>query len=334
MIPKRRLLADALFRLGVFDAWPKGAASRLVVFNYHRLHAGAALQTPFDDGVFGPTALIFEAQASWLARNCNVLSEQDVLDAVGRRRWPRGRNVVITFDDAYHEQFTVAWPILRQRSLPAIFFVATQSISERRVGWWDQIAWLLKETPQDRFVLDGTEYDVRADRGAVFAKLMARMKLEKASSTSGLVERLSAACGVALPSRQQQDEQLMTWSDLREVARQGATIGAHTHSHRVLATLSADEQEDELRTCRDILIGAIGQPVRSLAYPVGNYAHFDRNTKAIARRLGYELGFSFCTGANPSMVKDPFDVRRSAAGLRDSTLGVFAAAASFPLVFN
>ncbi len=334
MIAKRRLLADALYRLGVFDAWPKGAASRLVVFNYHRIHAGAVLPTPFDDGVFGPTAATFEAQVSWLARNCNVLSEQDMLDALARHRWPRGRNVVITFDDAYHEQFTVAWPILRQRSLPAIIFVPTQSVSERRVGWWDQIAWLLKETARDRFVLDGTEYEVRAGREAVAAKLMARMKLEKASATSGLVERLSAACGVPLPSQEQQDEQLMTWADLREIARQGGTIGAHTHSHRVLATLSADEQENELRTCRDILISAIGQPVRSLAYPVGNYTHFGRQTKVIARRLGYELGFSFCTGANPARVMDPFDVRRSAAGLRDPTLGVFAAAASVPLVFS
>jgi peptidoglycan/xylan/chitin deacetylase (PgdA/CDA1 family) len=86
----------------------------------------------------------------------------------------------------------------------------------------------------------------------------------------------------------------------------------------VLATLTLEEQERELVESKRRLEEVLGQPVRTLAYPVGGYEHFHAETRDLARRCGYQAAFSFHTGVNKlhsAEALDPFDLKRIAAPL-------------------
>lgn len=335
MIAKRRLLADLLYSSGLFGMVPLPVRQRLVVFNYHRILPDTRTPIAFDEGVYGPTASEFDAQLGWLARHCRVLNESELIECATTGRMPEGRLAAITFDDAYRDQFTIAWPLLRKHRLPAIFFVPTQLVSERRLGWWDLIAWLLKRTRRDRLEIDGVRYALPAERELACWQLQSRMKLEPATQTAKLVERLAAACEVSLPDLAAQDAELMTWDALRRIAGDGrSAIASHSHSHRVLATLERSEQEVELYASRLVVESEIGRPVRSLAYPVGSHAHFSDTTKELARRCGYQIAFSYKTGANPPGALDPFAIGRVATGSDDHELSLLAAAATLPEVFH
>ncbi len=330
MTAARRALAALLYRARLCDG-PTLPGRRLVVFNYHRVLPDDGAR-PFDDGVFGPTAAELEAQFAWLARSCRVLDEQQLVDGALDGRWPAGRLEAITFDDAYREQHAVAWPLLRKHGLPAIFFVPTALVDERRLGWWDLLAWSLKRTRRDALELDGARFPLPARRAAAIRWLHARMKLEPAERTADLVGRVAAACEVAPPDASAQDAALMTWDEVRAIAADGrSAIGSHAHSHRVLATLPVDEQERELRASRAILARETGRAPRSLAYPVGGPPHVLAATRAAARRVGFALAFSYGDGANPRAL-DRFDIRRSSAG-DEHALPLVAAAAALPAVF-
>jgi hypothetical protein len=65
---KRALLADICSRLGMIallESLPKGDC--LLVLNFHRI--GNPAETPYDPGIFGPTADEFEWQLGYLKRN-------------------------------------------------------------------------------------------------------------------------------------------------------------------------------------------------------------------------------------------------------------------------
>ena len=72
----------------------------------------------------------------FFARYFRVVSVQDLLN-----RMKRGDrldcHLAITFDDGYLDNFEVAAPVLRDRGLPACFFVATGFIGTDRVPGWD-----------------------------------------------------------------------------------------------------------------------------------------------------------------------------------------------------
>jgi peptidoglycan/xylan/chitin deacetylase (PgdA/CDA1 family) len=151
------------------------------------------------------------------------------------------------------------------------------------------------------------------------------MKFAPAGQTAGLLEELSAECGVDLPSPERCSRELMSWEQVREAARAGIAIGSHTVSHRVLATLDLESQRHELRESKALLEARLVRSVRTFAYPVGGYEHFNVETKAIARECGYEAAFSFHTGTNPVEDIDPFDIRRvSAPDDRELYLGALA----------
>jgi peptidoglycan/xylan/chitin deacetylase (PgdA/CDA1 family) len=65
---------------------------------------------------------------------------------------------------------------------------------------------------------------------------------------------------------------LMRWSELREIAQAGISLGSHTSTHPRLAQLSEPEVEEELRISQSSLEDQIGQPVTTFAYPYGETA--------------------------------------------------------------
>jgi peptidoglycan/xylan/chitin deacetylase (PgdA/CDA1 family) len=122
----------------------------------------------------------------------------------------------------------------------------------------------------------------------------------------------------------------MTWEQILESARQGVTIGSHTHTHRVLSTLSLSEQFEEFRLSKEILERKLGRPIRSIAYPVGGETDCHRETAGLAEKCGYELGFSFQTGANRLERLNPFRIGRIAP---ESSIPLTCAAVTLPSIF-
>lgn len=331
MAGKKQLLADVMHRTGLTGAVSRGVGDRLIIFGQHRIRPDdPSFETPFAEDVYGPTVSDFETQVVWLKKHTTVLSQDDLLRHLRDGTHPKGLSTLITFDDGYRDNYELAYPVLEKHGVPAVFFVPSKIIDERRLGWWDVIAYLLKKCERPSIDLDGEVLDL-TDRDTAIARLHKRMQLEKAASTKDLVDRLSEACDVPLPSDEERDAELMTWDQLREVSNGVVTVASHTHSHRVLATLPPETQREELSTSKAFLEERIGKPVRSLAYPVGGYRHFTAQTSKIARECGYELAYSFCTGYNTWDTVATHDVKRIGAPI---SISLFVATTVLPEVFD
>ncbi|HEX7588217.1 MAG TPA: polysaccharide deacetylase family protein [Anaerolineae bacterium] len=86
----------------------------------------------------------------------------------------------------------------------------------------------------------------------------------------GATERLPSLSGRAM----------LSWDEIREMARYGITFGAHTLTHPDLRTLVSSRVEEEIVGSKDILEQALGCRVSSFAYPFGRY---DATSHAAAR---------------------------------------------------
>ena len=82
--------------------------------------------------------------------------------------------------------------------------------------------------------------------------------------TTGFLAGCPAAPAAARPA-----DPMLHWSQLGELADQGVEIGAHTHTHPHLDTLSLRAARDEIVTSKSLLEEALGQRVDSFAYPNG-----------------------------------------------------------------
>ena len=322
-------LAGVLYRCGLLEIGGVGVRGKLIVFNYHRIAPEApAFTTPLDEGVFGPTSSVFEQQISWLKRNMRLLCERELIEIMDSGRYPSEPCALITFDDGYLDNYTLAYPILKRLGAPAIFFIPSYLIESRTVGWWDSIAYLVKKSRKTAIQWNGDTYPL-GRRGAVIELFNQKMKLEPAAKTKDLVERLAEACGEPLPDPQLQNSQLMSWDQIREMSRDMA-IGSHGHTHTVLATLDVRAQKQELEISKSILERRISKPVTSIAYPVGGREHFTMETEKAAEQRGYRAAFSFATGTNSWNGMDRFAIGRVSAPV---SMSLTVAKARIPAFF-
>lgn len=102
------------------------------------------------------------------------------------------------------------------------------------------------------------------------------------------------------------EEQRLTSGQIREMARNGMSIGSHTVSHRELGELEVEEAASEMSLSRLYLEGLLQRPVHFIAYPKGSYNEF---TAKIANEAAYNGGFSVEYGTC-SPATNPYVLRR------------------------
>lgn len=211
---------------------------------YHRV--GRRTPSPVD-----LPADVFAAQLDRVADR--VVSLDDALASVSGAAPDRAPSrstppVVLTFDDGTDDWADVVAPLLAERSLPAVFYVATAYVDEGR----------------------------------------------------------------PLPD----GGRAVSWKGLAELTDSGlATIGSHTHTHRVLGSATAGDATDELDRSRGLIEDRLGVPCRHFAYP---NAVAGSAAAEVAVRRRFASAALAANRTNAAGSTDPYRLGRHALGLADS----------------
>jgi peptidoglycan/xylan/chitin deacetylase (PgdA/CDA1 family) len=114
----------ALVAAAVWNRLRPPSGLRDCILCYHSVHPNRPFRTcrPAD----------FEVQLDWLAEHCEVVAPLGLLQP--REQGLTRPRVAITFDDGYIDNYEHAFPLLRERGLPATFFVTTGLIERDPVA--------------------------------------------------------------------------------------------------------------------------------------------------------------------------------------------------------
>ena len=285
----------------------------LFVLNYHRV--GTTAGNALDDATFSATADEFRRQVSYLKRWFALPPVPQILDCLSRGRFDEP-TALITFDDGYRDNYDQAFPVLRSLGVPACFFVVTGYLDAPSLPWWDRVAYSVKQTAVDRLRIDypeALEFDLRSTpRARVTYRILRAYKQAKPLDQQRFFDELSAATGVDVDAAALSRDLFMSWAAAREMHEAGMTIGSHTVTHPILASIAEDAQRHELVASRERMGQMIGATPDLLAYPVGGPTAFTDATKRLARDAGYQAAFRYFGGHNVAGDWDLFAISRSA----------------------
>jgi peptidoglycan/xylan/chitin deacetylase (PgdA/CDA1 family) len=312
-VRKRELVRQALSAIGLTAARWRLLPRQLYCFNYHRI--GDPTSTEFNRNIFSCTAARFEDHVRCLKSRFEILSLnrlQDILDNGSAGRRPLA---LITFDDGYVDNYTLAFPILRRHQVPATFFLPTAFVGTSILPWWEEVHWLARQAVGSTIRLAGASqpFSLRPEDAERDIRRVADFVKSRRAPVEEKLEDLRAASGGRRPAAEG-NRLFLRWDEVREMRAGGMDFGAHTHNHLVLAHLSLADQRDELSRSKKLLEGALNEPVTAVAYPVGSADAYTPQTCETARALGYRLGFNFRRRINPLPLVDPLDVNRLAVG--------------------
>jgi peptidoglycan/xylan/chitin deacetylase (PgdA/CDA1 family) len=328
---RREHVAHLLERSGALAAILKIRARAsipwLTILTYHRFPSKGRVE-PFDDGVIDVTPEEFERHVVSVKRYFHIVGVAELSAYAEGRSLPKNP-VAIAFDDGYLDSYDIALPILKKHDCKAMFFVATSLATERRVHWWDRIAYVMKTSPRRELRLEYPRavcLDLTGPRNSAIRAVLRLVKFHPSLHWPTFLSELSRAAGVPWSpelDRKLADRLLMTWDHIRALQKAGMDVQSHTRTHRVLQTLPDVELRDELEGSRDDLRRELGAPARAVAYPAGYPVDRVSPVRAALEEAGYEIGLTNGTGPTPLRGEiDRFDIRRQTVerGFSDALL--------------
>lgn len=212
--------------------------------------------------------------------------------------------VVLTFDDGYLGNYTLAYEVLKQHHAPFTIYVATDFIDTPVVLWWYALeALLLARTA------------IKAGLPDHVSTLPASTALEKENSFLVLREHILSCAPDEIdifladlfernafsPQQAEEYKQLPTamlsWEQIVTMNQDPlVTIGAHTRSHPALNQLTETSLHEELAGSKQLLETHLQKPVQHFAYPYGGKNVIGAREINMASQCGFKTAVTTVSG--------------------------------------
>lgn len=236
---------------------------------------------------------LFRQQLEYMKTNFNIVTMEQVIDAVeGKSELPE-KALLLTFDDGYVDNYTFAFPLLEEFGVQGSFFIPGKTFSTHQLLDVNKIHYILASADIYKLVEDvkkemdrhrGTEYDYaptdelfgkyavanRFDvKETVFVKQMLQTVLpEKLRNiiSSNLFEKY-----VGVTEQQLAYELYMTEDQVRTMKRHGMFIGIHGYDHYWLANLPKEQMQKDISMALETLDEFLDRKHWIMNFPYGNY---------------------------------------------------------------
>ena len=247
----------------------------------------------------------FERQMAYLAKHHRVIPLNEAVDMI-RQGKVFTNEVVVTFDDGYANNLSIALPILKKQGIKPAIFVTTGFIGTAKCLWTDEVEAIIDGLPKDvTIMVGGKPFVIRIQDTASMCDFKDALKTCRDSERHAALEQLRKH-GRA---KTNPDDKFLRWRDLKA---SDVTWCAHTRTHPILSKLGKIAAYREMRGSRDDL-ERHGVPTFAFAYPNGKKTDYTEETKTLVQKAGFTCALTTI----PSIVEkdaDLFELPRISMG--------------------
>ena len=304
----RDSISQLIYHTGLTSPARRGRG-RLSIVTFHRVLPEAERQAyPLPGLVVTPEEL--DAFLTYFTEHfdCGALAAQHERNLRGE---VTARPLLaFTFDDAQHDNYKYARPVLARHHVHASFFVPVDAVEHQELLWHDRLGFailnLLKQAPDGRDRL--TQILAAAGlttigQGSLISNIVSASKGLALKARLHLVALLVEASGLSPPP---EFARIMTYEEIAELAADGHEIGSHSMSHCLMPECDDHALDYEVAESRRLLQARIGQPIETFCYPNGNS---DTRTAHVVAQAGYRRAVT-TTWGNNEQETDRFQLRR------------------------
>ena len=231
----------------------------------------------------------------------DIISMDEVCQRAVTLGLPR-RFVCLTFDGAYKDLITSAYPVLSKHGVPFTVYVPTAFPDGLGEAWWLALAEVIARETRVSLVMDRKElrYTIRttSEKYQLFGFLDGWLRSLPPPDLSSAIKDLCRRYSVDLPALSR--DASMDWGDLSRLAVDPlVTIGSASVNYPILSNLRDVDALREMTMGRAVAQAALHRDVRHFAYPFGDRASWRRQHAAMSA----EAGFASAASAMPGIVE-------------------------------
>lgn len=210
----------------------------------------------------------FESDLRYLRDHFELLSYAEIVRS--RERGGSPNSVALTFDDGYAECFTTVRPLLLKYEIPCTFFVTTGCLDNRRLAYRNRASLCIERI--------GEIDEADRVRGLAECERIAGLPIRSPGAfkswilslgpTDPALDRMCDLLGVDTADFLRAQQPYLTVEQVRILAADGFTIGAHTVTHPPLGSIEDRKQvEDEIVESCLAVRDLVGAKIVPFAFP-------------------------------------------------------------------
>jgi peptidoglycan/xylan/chitin deacetylase (PgdA/CDA1 family) len=233
----------------------------------------------------------FKKQINFLKDNYNIKTLEDSITCLKEPKHYEDITV-ITFDDAYKEFIDVVIPILGRDNLPATFFLSVDPIQSGIPLTIDLIICAMaitskKEMDFRKYGLKKYFFDSNNKKEKVILSINKHFKRITSEERNEIVEDIFKILKVE-KNEIEKLHKVLDWDDVRNMRRDGISIGSHTLGHPNLASIPLSDADNEIKRSKSILEEKTGLQIDYFSYPYGGYDNFNRQVSELVKESNYQ----------------------------------------------
>ena len=256
---------------------------------------------------------IFEKQMKLLRKKYNPISIKKVFNNLKNKVPFNEKDVCVTFDDGFENNFKVATKILSKYKIPAIFYICPEIIDKQEMFWVDKIEATISFCKKSKIELKFKNYFFKHNISSVKLKINAIKKFKKICKSlrdkdkDQIINELIKITDVIPRSNMSPLYKVANWEQIKKTAKnQLFDIGGHSLRHAIFTNMSLKAAKEDIINTKKMIYKRTGFRVKHFSYPEGKC-----NPKII--KLMKKNNIHTCPvahGSNNNHHQDPFKLNR------------------------
>lgn len=259
----------------------------------------------------------FKKQLDFFKENFNVVTMEEVIEAVQEGKRLPEKALLLTFDDGYTDNYTVALPLLAEKGLQGSFFVPAKPLVDGGLLEVNKIHFTLAKGNEKNIVRDILDYSLK-----IKEKLREKLNIANRDISEELYKRYAVSNGrdtldtsfikkmlqEVLPAENRTEiidilfdkyvevseevlanDLYVNKTQLKVMKKLGMFIGLHGYEHNHLALLTEEEQKKDLEKSLSAMREFIDEDAWVMNYPYGSY---NETTLRLIKSRGAVLGLT------------------------------------------
>jgi len=252
--------------------------NKILFLMYHRILKSYS-QNPLKNlNEFSISESQFENHMAYLFRHCNVIS---VSEAIACKNISKDKkNVVITFDDGYKDNYTNAFPILLKYNFPALFSISTEFV----VMWFDILEYAIRTTNKKntciRWKNENFDFTLNSinDKTKLLGWLRSKCYEIIQEKRNDFINNVMKELDVSLDYEEllkDPDYAPLSAEEIHKMSESKiAEFAAHSVHHYLLSRINIDTLKYELAQSKSAVENITNLPCKYFCIPGGYYNDF------------------------------------------------------------
>lgn len=193
----------------------------------------------------------FEKELNFLQKHYRPIGLEELTEHISNQTQPEKPSFFLSLDDGLRECFTVIAPILKQRKIPAAFFLNTGFVGNKDLFYRYKVSLIIDAMRISNFEFRNSRLDL----------------LKLTYNDSGKIDELANELNLDFNEFLQKEKPYMSCDEIEELKNLGFYFGGHSVDHPYFNQISFEEQIRQTKTSVEKVVEKLNLDYRIFSFP-------------------------------------------------------------------